>query len=838
MSWKEAFYQPETVECESKYTMSDGTEKLKAKMTALLEQPKLDYGGILSLANDISKLDEENVRFTVDASHISRLGIELVSKQETAVAELIKNAFDADATVVNLIFRGTNSPGGVLEIIDNGNGMSRSELTNGFMRISTQDKVHNPRSSKYGRQRAGRKGIGRFAAQRLGKRLLISTQREDQQDSLSLYIDWTQFEGGKDLFLVASQVQVGKPQKIGTLLRIGDVRDAWTEAQIQRTYRYISALLQPFPLNKQPEIIASEINPDPGFKVTVFREQSGGLEPIAGEDQSIFPYALAKFSGRIDGDGTPFVRITSSKFDLDFEKAIPEFDIKIKSNIGAPSSYLALKGVRFSTHYFVQDELPSGTRSMVREILNTHGGIRIYRNGFRVLPYGEQFDDWLGLQRSSALRELLPPHHNTNFLGFVEIEDVDGSQFEETASREGLLENSAFLQLQDFIYRAIMAGVIELARLRKKKLYASDPRMQEEATPQKESAHDIAEQLREIARRAEQVTTTPPIIDLPVPPTPSIFNTQPDMLDSQVIEPNGLDLKSDELNSHLSEEENKNLAFREEIKMVKVLAERVEELGTASNVLLEENGMLRVLASLGLTIGEFTHEVRHTLAGLVSTIAAIGEFNKESNEPTSKYDSLRRNIELLQSYVRYFDDAVMQNAHRKLYTHEIRDLINDFSEMIQPTLTRQGVDLTKRIDGYDLYTKPMHRSEWASVFLNLFTNALKAIHRSGKKGRIHILAERVDNFLRIEFSDNGDGIPKENNERIFEAFFTTSAAPGVLASDSEKLIGTGLGLKIVRDIIDAANGEITLVEPKNGFSTCFRIEVPAASIEEIHDEYS
>jgi len=158
--------------------------------------------------------------------------------------------------------------------------------------------------------------------------------------------------------------------------------------------------------------------------------------------------------------------------------------------------------------------------------------------------------------------------------------------------------------------------------------------------------------------------------------------------------------------------------------------------------------------------------------------------------------------------------------------------------MILPTLKRQGVELTTEIIGYDLYTKPMHRSEWASIFLNLFTNSLKAIHRSGKIGKIHIKAESIDEFLRVDFSDNGDGVPRENSDKIYDAFFTTSAAPGVLASDSEKLVGTGLGLKIVRDILDAANGEIELVPAEGGFTTCFRIEVPLATTEEIGDVHN
>ncbi|SHN44755.1 Signal transduction histidine kinase [Duganella sacchari] len=799
--------------------MTNGIEQLKEQLSQALQESPLDHGKVLSLANEIAKLDSENVRFSIDASHISRLGIELVSKQETAVAELIKNAFDSDATVVSVIFKNTYAPGGELEISDNGHGMSRTELLNGFMRISTQDKVHNPLSSKFGRQRAGRKGIGRFAAQRLGKYLQITSRRENQENSLLLNIDWTQFEGGKDLFLVSSQVHEVSPESVGTKLFISGVRDAWSEAQIQRTYRYVSSLLQPFPLEKKTVQTLSMGQSDPGFKVTIFREQNGKLIPVAGEEQSIFPHALAKFSGRVDEDGIPFVKIVSKKYRTDYEKRIPEIEMRIKAKVEVPSAYAELKGVQFNAYYFITDELPSGTKSMVREILNSHGGLRVYRNGFRVLPYGEEFDDWLGLQRSSALREILPPHHNTNFLGFVEITDVNGEHFEETASREGLLENSAFLQLQDFVYRALMAGVLEIGRLRGKKLYASDPKVKkkdETTGEEKKSAQEIAEELLEIVRRAKEAAAA------------SAAGANPDQQD-----PSGSDTSPQPDTSGSGGFDSDDV-----IEKVEKFAERIGELGVESESLLEEIGMLRVLASLGLTIGEFTHEVRHTLAGLNSAITSLNNRLKKDDEIVPEVVSLKKNIQLLQSYVRYFDDAVTQNAHRKLIAHEIRDLIGDFSEMILPTLKRQGVELTTEIIGYDLYTKPMHKSEWASIFLNLFTNSLKAIHRSGKTGKIHIRAESVDEFLRVDFSDNGDGVPKENNDKIYDAFFTTSAAPGVLANDSEKLVGTGLGLKIVRDILDAANGEIELVPAEGEFATCFRIEVPLATTEEIGDEHN
>ena len=120
-----------------------------------------------------------NIGFTVDAGLIQRLGQELVGRAETAVSELIKNAYDADATTVDVEFVDSHEVGGILIISDDGVGMTLQQLQDGFMRISSSDKVHNPLSSRFHRTRAGRKGIGRFATQRLGETLSIITQTRD-----------------------------------------------------------------------------------------------------------------------------------------------------------------------------------------------------------------------------------------------------------------------------------------------------------------------------------------------------------------------------------------------------------------------------------------------------------------------------------------------------------------------------------------------------------------------------------------------------------------------------------------------------------------------------------
>ncbi|WP_170989485.1 ATP-binding protein, partial [Escherichia coli] len=119
----------------------------------------LDYDKVLETAVKITEKDNNNIRFSVDANLVRRLGEQLVAKKTTAVSELVKNAYDADSTLVNVYFE-LNEANPRIVIFDDGTGMSKEDIINGFMRISTSEKEDNSVSERYQRLRAGRKGIG------------------------------------------------------------------------------------------------------------------------------------------------------------------------------------------------------------------------------------------------------------------------------------------------------------------------------------------------------------------------------------------------------------------------------------------------------------------------------------------------------------------------------------------------------------------------------------------------------------------------------------------------------------------------------------------------------
>jgi len=448
-------------------TSDISADKIRKQLLKQLQDEEVDYGRVLELSLALSEFDEENVRFSVDASHISRLGRELVVKKETAVSELVKNAYDADATRVTLTFENADLAGGRLIIEDDGHGMIREELIAGFMRLSTTDKIHAPYSPRFHRLRAGRKGIGRFAAHRLGKKLTVITQTRQSAKAFQVDIDWSQFEADQELIVISNQIkEVPKTRKNGTTLIIDDLEDGWTVPSLERVYRYLVDLLQPFPISKTLEADSN----DPGFAVKIFRNLNEEREEIASTEKLVFEYALAEIKGSVDKNGGIRWSIQSKQLDVNERKKITASELDSKTN-----GFKTLRKVNLKAYYYIyngktSNYLPSHINTLVTALARERGGIRVYRNGFRVLPYGEREDDWLRLDEESARRGLLPPYRNQNFFGFVELIDPKGEIFEETASREYLIDNQGFQELIKFCRIILEAAITHIAEARGKKV--------------------------------------------------------------------------------------------------------------------------------------------------------------------------------------------------------------------------------------------------------------------------------------------------------------------------------------------------------------------------------
>jgi signal transduction histidine kinase len=714
---------------------------LRAALAAELTAPELNSDRITELAAALVDSDPTRARFSVDAGLLARLGRELVVRHETALSELVKNAYDADAQRVVVRIAGS-SHGNYIEVADDGSGMTHDALLQGFMRLATNDKVEHPLSPKFKRRRAGRKGIGRFAAERLGKKLILTTGTEEAASALRMEIDWDCFVPGRELAAISIPIRsITKPRPQGTILRMERLRDTWPPTAIQRAFEHVAELID---LGDQTK---SGLAKGSQFAVSFVSDRQD--YPVIDIRSQIASHAYATIEAEIDKDGRATWGLSCPTLNIDFK----ERPLRVGEN--ETNQLKFVRDVRMLAQYYIlqSNYFPPTVLRTVQNYLAANGGVRVYRNGFRVPPYGQQGDDWLGLDLLSSRRtRTLAPVRNGSFLGSVSLDD-DAGIFEETSSREGLIGSPAFDELVASISATIIAGVREIDAERKRRDLKPErsPKSVEEGTDRAPStvvAHELTKALHEVR-------------------------------------------------SEIGREANVSPAIRAALQRATASAQEVVRRATQSDALLKEIDLLRVLASMGLAIGQFTHEFSTLSGAMRASLAILLESGRSEVERSEAASAIRALLDQARDFTGLFKSMTEENALRERQPLDLYEVATSFHSAMRTILQRNGVVMDIEEEGVELLSPPMHRSELFAILLNFTTNSIKAIKRANRKGRILVrLGEGSRGAAKIEFADNGDGIAQEVEVTLFDPFVTTTAAKSAFVTDEEMSIGSGLGLAI------------------------------------------
>ncbi len=373
----------------------------------------------------------EIIPFQPRARLLRLIGGELVSDEIVAVMELVKNAYDADATRVNVTFTNVTVEGkGEILIEDDGHGMDMATLLGCWMQPGGSTKQGDKnRVSRGGRRLLGEKGIGRFAADKLGNALELVTRARNAPEELRAAIDWAAFENEhrmlSDVTALWERRTPVVPDRFGTSLKISGLRTTWSERLFRKLCMRLARLRSPFEAADSFRIVMHSDD---------FPDYSGEILT------NYLPKAPYQLEATFDGGQNISIKLQG--------------DEKAREMMWNGSGALTCGAVRVRLFAF-DLETPAiakiGPNRDVRAWLKEWTGVSIYRDSFRVWPYGEPHDDWLRLDQRRVNNPTVCLSNN-QIIGFVEIGRQTNPELVDQTNREGIIQSRAFADLQRLVH--------------------------------------------------------------------------------------------------------------------------------------------------------------------------------------------------------------------------------------------------------------------------------------------------------------------------------------------------------------------------------------------------
>jgi hypothetical protein len=686
--------------------------------------------------------------FVPKARLIQILGEYLIKDATVGLLELIKNSYDADATEVNIEMYNLNQKGAKIIIRDNGSGMDDDTFLNKWMNPATGHKEKQKQKkvrTELGRLPLGEKGVGRFATQQIGNNLRMISKMTNSGKELIADVNWKLFEDyEKNLSEIEIEYTYGIPKEFppfgsGTILEISNLKSKWTEADIKRVSNTLKRMKSPFKGANDFGVTLQFFGCPEEF------EKYANLELT-----DILDKAHYKLFGLIDNTGI-------MQFEYDFN--VPGYDkihredyIDLVKSFGLKLGEKTEFGSFFvHLHHYVkknEDKWLQKSGVSVKDV-DELSGVSIYRDGMRILPYGEKGDDWLKLdnrriQKTNAIG-------NDTVIGMVEINQNENILLKDKTNREGLIENNAYYQFEKLVLSSIR--VLENERDKDK--------------PKKEKKTVKPEV--EVGKKIDDAKAA----------ISSVVSTV---------------AKSSDENVQKSAEQLKEVESQfDEIKTQFV--QTVEDFESVSKQLFS-------LAGTGLAAERFTHEFARLVSGANASLErlkkmidlTVPKIKKEVDVIGSVLEALRNDIRLLGPM--FYIKRVANDKELNL-----RQVIDNTLLLQQNALRKEGVEV--EIEG-ESFTVTMREGSCMQIFNNLIDNAVYWLSRKSENDdkKIKIILDHKSNGVFV--SDSGPGVVSRYRDKIFEPFFSMKGEDG-----------RGLGLYIIREILQEKNWDIILVNQED-----------------------
>lgn len=744
--------------------------------------------------------------FDMSARVPMQLGRESISSSTVAVSELIKNGYDADAEDIHVEFYLRDKPAlSTLVLRDDGNGMDADTIYDHWLKIGTDFKNGVELSINKKRVLTGAKGLGRLGLDRLSKKVVLYTKKKGSKSVVQLIVDWRKYEGTnasiteikhdiyeQDLPLTGKYGNIFTSEDdSGTYMVLIGLKDNWTPDFIEDLKQELRLLISPY--RKAND-----------FSITLHRTANKiQYQPDIIDTQELLKAASWEVKATVD---------TSNRVQLIFKNNVTGEEIKQhptpwKSWISKQGDKPLFGPLQFEFHYMVRkkeflSKVDMTTRNWTK-FMELNRGVRIYRDDFRVRPYGEPTGkgDWLDLgyrksQSPGGIRQGGWRIGPSQVIGAVNISKTSNAILNDQANREGIVENEAYLQLRTFVLKVISAFEILASK-----------------AAQDDEDIDLAQELEKLVKQKDSE------------------------LDKAIDEVKAYSRKSIKIKKKMPPAQIVNQKIREldRAKQAhqKALSEYYQYLQKERKKLEDQKDTLSNLASIGILTVSFGHEIRtHSALALTnakSLTTIVGNAEKSGKQIDYKQlISLTSLMVLGAQYVDTFSKLALNNIKpdkRRRTKVAVPAVFKRIFEMMSASFNKMGVmwefEFIK-IKEEDFNVRSFE-IDWESIVINLITNSTWALENTPRDDRkIKVVFERVGgNRLKLSFLDSGCGLEAGQEDTIFLAMHSRKV------DNKGNSIGTGMGLSIIKSQVEdhMTSGTVTAKQYSELGGAGFYIEV-------------
>ena len=711
----------------------------------------------------------ERLKYIVEDSTIAELlGVQNFTNKESAILELVKNAYDAQANNVSITFSDRS-----IVIIDDGIGMSKSTICENWMHVGKSDKGYSLSGTEDndGRVLAGSKGVGRFALARLGASVNVYSSKKGE-----IPVKWTTDWSESILDDLTNEENL----PLGTRIEISALRDRWTEKSIKNLINYLS-------ITCNDDRMQIKIYPNFGKGVSyIFKKPQIGKNFVT-QIGLFYDASELKLYYTIKSDEfSNLAKNYCRSLDLQYfsnDVSILEVlagNTEIDSSDGELYSMLKELGNFSAELYF---SLKTPTKQDVERFCYNYSalpdrydeGVVLYRNAFSIASFdGEK--DWLGLNQRSRKSPAAATHPTgawrvraNQLSGKVEIDKKENYQLRDLANRQGLEENEYF----KLFVKIITIGIAAFERYRQAIIRSIDK------------------------KNAPKPSPTTPMID-------------------QILRGRNKEI-------HLTSNETKALA--QEISVVKAESKSFQdEKESTEKKYRYDVRILNVLATTGLKASSIAHELKNDRNSVSVNYQYIVEALKEygfwedlcSQEYTEySYKNvpqlLSRNRAINQKIVAFMD-TMLDEIEKKNFSPRSLS-INSIMENIKANWMRDYASLLINLNVDESVYFETSEDIFTAIFDNLILNSWQQ-NKASSQIVISISIHKIGGLLKIVYEDSGVGLPpKYINDpmRILEVH------------ESSRENGHGLGMWIVHNTIRMTGGDVISIDGHNGFHFNFEL---------------